>query len=78
MGLVGQVVPHDELDAATATVLGQIAATGPAARAAVKRDLNSRLPVPDVALFFHAMRSPEIREGMAAFVEKRPPAWPRP
>jgi len=77
MGLIGQVVAHDELDEAVATVLEQIAATGPTARAAVKRDLNARLPRPDVALFFNAMRSPEMVEGMAAFVEKRPPEWPR-
>ncbi len=77
MGLVGQVVPHDELDAAVATALEQIAATGPAARRAVKRDLNTRLAVPDVALFFNAIRSAEMVEGMAAFIEKRPPAWPR-
>ena len=77
MGLVGQVVPHDELDGAVATVLEQVAATGPTARAAVKRDLNARLPAPDVGLFFNAIRSPEMVEGMAAFVEKRPPQWPR-
>lgn len=77
MGLVGQVVPHGELDAAIATVLGQIASMGPSARAAVKRDLNARLPVPDVGLFFDAIRSPEMVEGMAAFIEKRRPDWPR-
>ena len=78
IGLVGQVVPHDELDAAVAGALDQIARTGPAARAAVKRDLNARLPRADVALFFHAIRSPEMVEGMAAFIDKRPPNWPRP
>ena len=77
MGLVGAVVPHDELDAATDEVLAAIARTGPAARAAVKRDLNQRLPQPDVGLFFRAIRSPEMVEGMAAFIEKREPDWPR-
>ena len=52
--------------------------TGPAARAAVKRDLNQRLPQVDVGLFFRAIRSPEMVEGMASFIEKRPPMWPRP
>lgn len=78
MGLVGQVVPHDELDDAVAAALAAIARTGPAARTAVKRDLNQRLPAADVALFFHAIRSPEMVEGMAAFIEKRDPDWPRP
>jgi enoyl-CoA hydratase/carnithine racemase len=77
MGLVGCVVPHDELDAATDELLASIARTGPAARAAVKRDLNQRLPEHDVELFFRAIRSPEMVEGMAAFVEKREPEWPR-
>ena len=49
MGLVGAVVPHDELDARVDAVLAQIARTGPAARAAVKRDLNQRLPAPTSA-----------------------------
>jgi enoyl-CoA hydratase/carnithine racemase len=77
MGLVGKVVPHAELDAHVAWVLERIASTGPAARAAVKRDLNSRLPAHDVGLFRSAIRSPEMVEGMASFVEKRAPVWPR-
>ena len=43
----------------------------------MKRDLNQRLPPADVALFFRAIRSPEMVEGMAAFIEKREPDWPR-
>ncbi|QXC61644.1 enoyl-CoA hydratase/isomerase family protein [Aquihabitans sp. G128] len=77
MGLVGQVVAHDDLDAATEDALAAIARTGPAARAAVKRDLNARLPLADVGLFFHAIRSAEMVEGMTAFIEKREPDWPR-
>jgi len=77
MGLVGTVVPHDELDAATDEAIAAIARTGPAARAAVKRDLNQRLPQPDVGLFFRAIRSPEMVEGMASFIDKREPDWPR-
>ena len=77
MGLVGRVVPHDQLDDAVDEVLSAIAATGPAARRAVKQDLNRRLAPPDTQLFFRSIRSPEMAEGMAAFVEKRPPEWPR-
>lgn len=77
MGLVGAVVPHDELDARVDAVLAQIARTGPAARAAVKREINQRLPAADVGLFYRAIRSVEMVEGMSAFVEKRPPVWPR-
>jgi enoyl-CoA hydratase/carnithine racemase len=77
MGLVGEVVPHDQLDDVVAERLAAIARTGPRARTAVKRDLNQRLPQADVALFFHAIRSPEMVEGMTAFLEKRDPEWPR-
>jgi enoyl-CoA hydratase len=77
MGLVGTVVPHEELDAHVEWVLEQIALTGPAARAAVKRDLNARLPTTDVGLFHRSIATPEMREGMASFLEKRPPEWPR-
>lgn len=77
MGLVGKVVPADGLDAHVRWVLEQISATGPEARAAIKRDLNRRLPVPDTAVFVQSMRSPEMTEGMRAFVEKRPVEWSR-
>ncbi len=77
MGLVGAVVPHDELDAHVDAVIAQLALTGPAARAAVKREINQRLPRVDVGLFDRAIRSAEMVEGMASFIEKRPPTWPR-
>jgi enoyl-CoA hydratase/carnithine racemase len=77
MGLVGAVVPHDQLDGHVESVLAAIGRTGPRARTAVKRDLNRRLPAPDVELFRGAIRSPEMVEGMAAFIEKRPPRWRR-
>ena len=77
MGLVGVVVPHADLDQHVDDVLAQIGRTGPAARAAVKRELNQRLPTADVGLFHRSIRSPEMVEGMAAFIEKRPPDWPR-
>ena len=77
MGLIGKVVPHDELEAQTDWVLEQISLTGPEARAAIKRDLNARLPMSDTGLFHRTMMSPEMVEGMRAFVEKRPVDWPR-
>jgi enoyl-CoA hydratase/carnithine racemase len=77
MGVVGAVVPHAELDAHVAWVLERIALTGPRARATVKRELNSRLPPHDVGIMRAAIRSAEMREGMASFLEKRDPVWPR-
>ena len=77
MGLIGKVVPDDELEAHTEWVLEQISLTGPEARAAIKRDLNARLPMSDTGLFHRTMMGPEMVEGMRAFVEKRPVEWPR-
>lgn len=77
MGLVGEVVPHEQLDEVVAERLAAIERTGPKARTAVKRDLNQRLPAADTAIFFQAIRSPEMVEGMTAFLEKRDPDWPR-
>ena len=58
-------------------VLEQIRLTGPAARAAVKQDINRHLPPFDIPMFAESLRSPEVAEGFQAFVEKRPPKWPR-
>lgn len=77
MGLIGKVVPHEQLDAETDWVLEQISLTGPEARAAIKRDLNARLPLSDTGLFHRTMMGPEMVEGMRAFIEKRPVDWPR-
>lgn len=77
MGLIGEVVPHDDLATRTDWVLEQISATGPEARAAIKRDLNGRLPQHDTGMFHRSMMSPEMVEGMRAFIEKRPAEWPR-
>ena len=78
MGLVGEVVAHDELDARTDWILEQIRNTGPVARATIKRDLNAQLRPSDVSLFMVPGLSAEMAEGMGAFVEKRAAVWPRP
>jgi len=77
MGLVGKVVPHAEFERHVAWALEQIKRTGPRARALLKADVNRRLPQPDVALFRQAIQSPELREGLRAFLEGRAPRWPR-
>ena len=44
-------------------------------RIALKRDLNRQLPTIDYAMFAESLAGDEVREGFAAFVEKRPPQW---
>jgi enoyl-CoA hydratase/carnithine racemase len=77
IGLVSRVVPHASLDAAARETVEWIRQTGPQARAALKRDLNRQLPAIDFAMFAASLASDEVREGFAAFVEKRPPRWAR-
>jgi enoyl-CoA hydratase/carnithine racemase len=78
MGIVGEVAPHAGLDARTTWILEQIRDTGPLSRAAIKHDINSQLRPADLSMFKGVGMVPELREGMAAFVEKRAVDWPRP
>ena len=78
MGLVSRVVPHAQLDTAVDETIAWVRQTGPRARTALKRDLNRQLPVIDFAMFAESLASAEVREGFAAFVEKRPPQWVKP
>ncbi len=40
-------------------------------------DHNRRLPEPDINMFRQSIMSPELMEGLKAFLEKRPARWPR-
>ena len=77
MGLVSRVVPQAGLEAALEEMIAQVRQTGPEARTAIKRDLNRQLPTIDFGMFTASLASDEVREGFAAFVEKRPPEWTR-
>ncbi|MGF7237108.1 MAG: enoyl-CoA hydratase/isomerase family protein [Frankia sp.] len=76
LGLISRVVPHDQLRDAAVKAVGEIVQTAPAARLHVKRMLNERYGLIDYQTMFWAMhQSPEPREGMRAFMEKRAPEW---
>jgi enoyl-CoA hydratase/carnithine racemase len=77
MGLVSRVVADGDLDAALDETVARVRATAPRARSALKRDLNRQLPTIDFAMFLESLASEEVREGFAAFVEKRAPRWAR-
>ena len=82
-GLVQQIVPTDRLDEALEERIAQILAGEPSAAVAAKRQLNETLlpPADELldGLFDHwkSWKSPEAQEGIAAFLEKRPPKWCR-
>jgi enoyl-CoA hydratase/carnithine racemase len=76
LGLISRVVPHDDLRAEAIEAARQVLQTAPEARAQVKRMLNERYGLIDYQTMFGALdHSPEPREGMLAFMEKRPPSW---
>jgi enoyl-CoA hydratase/carnithine racemase len=76
IGLLSRVVPHDDLRSAALEAVHQVLRTAPAARAQVKRMLSERYGHVDYQTMFWALEhSPEPREGMRAFMEKRSPSW---
>ena len=82
LGLVHEVVPGHMLDAAATTVLDRLAEGGPQAQAAAKAliaDVAGRTPDSvrdETARRIAAIRAgAEGKEGVAAFLEKRKPAW---
>jgi methylglutaconyl-CoA hydratase len=83
IGLVHDVVPSDQLDGAIAALLDDLLKGGPGAIAAAKhllRDLAGRSIdaelIDDTARRIAALRATmEAREGVAAFLDKRPPGW---
>jgi enoyl-CoA hydratase len=76
LGVISRVVPHDDLRAAAVDAARQILRTAPDARMHVKRMLNERYGFIDYQTMFAAIEhSDEPREGMRAFMEKRPPRW---
>ncbi len=83
LGLVDRRVPAGAAGAAARELAAQIAANSPVAVRAAKRalrhgwgvSLEAGLDVEDAA-WRTAAASPDRREGIAAFAEKRKPAWP--
>lgn len=82
-GLVARVVPDEEaLDAALAETLEQLRSSAPGAVAASKKLIREVLRRDGAELDAYTAEqiaarraSEEAREGMRAFLEKRPPAW---
>ena len=85
MGLVNAAVPADRLDDEVDAVVTDLLAGGPGAIAAAKR-LLAEVPGTPVDEAFRwtgelsaqLFATDEAREGMRAFLEKRPAAWTRP
>ncbi len=82
-GLVNYTVPDEELDSAVAELVARTTRGSASAKALGKQTLYAQLDRPErdayaVALevMAGASQSDAAREGMAAFLEKRPAVWP--
>jgi methylglutaconyl-CoA hydratase len=83
IGLVQELVPDEELDAAVNALLGALLQGGPRALAETKRLLrevdhravDDALALDTAQRIAQARASDEGREGIASFLEKRKPGW---
>jgi enoyl-CoA hydratase/carnithine racemase len=82
-GLVNAAVPDDELDAAVNALLARATRGSRFGKGMGKQTLYAQLDRPEVDAYAIAVevmaalsQSAGAREGMAAFLEKRPPVWP--
>ena len=82
MGLINDVVPFDDLDREVTSIVNDLLAGEPAALAAAK-SLTTRVPALPVgeafawtsAMSARLFASDQAKEGMTAFLEKRPASW---
>jgi methylglutaconyl-CoA hydratase len=82
LGLVDKVVAHDEMDKAIEEVTSMIMSGGPEAVKACKKLARTGVQMERsdfknycIGAISNARASPEGKEGVAAFLEKREPAW---
>ena len=80
LGLVHRMVPAEHLNEAVEAEVGWLLAGGPEALAHCKRISLGNLPkdperTRSAELLTRLWASPEAREGLSAFVEKRRPRW---
>ncbi len=82
LGLINRVVPEGELDDAVARLTGTIASMSPTAIRLGKRAFYDLLELDEADAYDRAVEvmtadalRHDAREGIAAFLEKRPPTW---
>ncbi len=82
IGLVHKAVPEDQLDEEIQRVIAQLLSSAPAAVASAKELIKAVAPlsledaIPTTSEWIAKLRAtPEAKEGMTAFLEKRKPKW---
>jgi len=82
LGLVNEIVPHDQLAERVKALADTLLANSPQALSATKRlmaaqhkEWLSAAIVAAIEASASARMTPDFREGVAAFLEKRKPSW---
>lgn len=83
IGLVHEVVEPEQLDAKVAEIVAALIQGGPLAQAAAKeliravdnQPINQTLVEDTAHRIAHLRATPEAKDGIAAFLDKRSPAW---
>jgi methylglutaconyl-CoA hydratase len=86
IGLVHEVAAPEQLDAAVAALVKPLLAGGPLAQKAAKeliaavqgQPLDERTLEDTAQRIARQRRTDEARDGVSAFLDKRPPAWMNP
>ncbi len=83
-GLVNRVVPASQLDAAVLELLGRVTRGSAQSKGLGKQALYAQIDLDQHRAYSYAIevmaatsQLPDAREGMRAFLEKRPPTWQR-
>lgn len=81
-GLVNHVVPDDRLDDAVAELVARVTRGSAVSKGLGKQTMYTQLGLDEQRAYAHAVevmaatsQLPDAQEGIAAFLEKRPPAW---
>jgi enoyl-CoA hydratase/carnithine racemase len=77
IGLVSRICKHEDLEMEARKAAIEVLQTAPECRAHVKRMLNQQYARIDYETMFASLmnNASEVKEGMTAFMEKRPPNW---
>lgn len=74
-GLISRMARHEELESAAEQAACEILQSAPDARMQFKRIVNAGYGQIDEVTFTTSLKGAEVREGMAAFNQKRSPDW---
>ncbi len=84
-GLVNRVVPDAELHDATLALLDRATRGSARSKAMGKASYYAQMDLPQAEAYEYAstvmsagVTTPDAKEGMASFIEKRPPSWRKP